>query len=114
VVPELHDLAIGRKSGGFRVSFVCRGVTPSDGQSLEWHGLITGSTSQGIAFAAHATPDTDFVTCRTGFIVLHPLEKVVGCPVTIERTDGRKSVTQFPDRIDPVQSFFEVRAMTHE
>jgi hypothetical protein len=114
VVPELHDLAIDRKPGGFRISFVCRGVTPSDGQSLEWHGLITGSTGQGIAFAAHATPDTDFVTCRTGFIVLHPLEKVVGCPVTVEHTDGRKSATAFPDRVDPVQSFFEVRAMTHE
>ena len=114
VVPDLHDLAIDRKPGGFRVSFVCRGVTPSDGQSLEWHGVITGSTGQGIAFAAHATPDTDFITCRTGFIVLHPLEKVVGCPVTIEHTDGRKSATEFPDRVDPVQSFFEVRAMTHE
>jgi D-apionolactonase len=114
VVPELHDLAIDRKAGGFRVSFVCRGVTPSDGQSLDWHGLITGSAGQGIVFAAHATPDTDFVTCRTGFIVLHPLEKVVGCPVTIEHTDGRKSATQFPDRIDPLQSFFDVRAMTHE
>ena len=114
VVPELHELVIDRKSGGFRVSFVCRGVTPSDGQSLDWHGLITGSAGAGIAFEAHATPDTDFVTCRTGFIVLHPLEKVVGCPVTIEHTDGRKSATQFPDRVDPLQSFFDVRAMTHE
>jgi hypothetical protein len=114
VVPELHDLVIDRKAGGFRVSFVCRGVTPSDGQSLDWHGLITGSAGQGIAFEAHATPDTDFVTCRTGFIVLHPLEKVVGCPVTIEHTDGHKSAAQFPDRVDPLQSFFDVRAMTHE
>jgi len=114
VVPELHDLEIDRKPGGFRVSFVCRGVTPSDGQSLDWHGLITGSAGQGIAFAAQATPDTDFVTCRTGFIVLHPLEKVVGCPVTIEHTDGRKTTTAFPDLVDPLQSFFDVRAMTHE
>jgi hypothetical protein len=114
VIPDLHDLVVDQKPGGFRVSFLCRGVTPSDGQLLEWHGLITGSASQGIAFSAHATPDTDFVTCRTGFIVLHPLEKVVGCPVTIEHTDGRRRATEFPDLVDPLQSFFDVRAMTHE
>jgi D-apionolactonase len=114
VVPELDDLEIERKPGSFRVSFLCRGVTPSDDQTLEWRGLIQGSVGEGIAFSAKATPATDFITCRTGFIVLHPLEKVVGCPVTIHHTDGRKHATSFPDLVDPLQSFFDLRAMTHE
>jgi hypothetical protein len=114
VVPDLEDLGIERKPDSFRVSFLCRGVTPSDGQTLEWRGLIQASVTDGIVFSAKATPSTDFVTCRTGFIVLHPLEKVVGCPVTIEHTDGRKEATAFPDLVDPLQSFFDLRALTHE
>jgi D-apionolactonase len=114
VVPELGDLAIERTKDGFRVSFVCRGATPSDGQTLAWRGEIKGSASRGIEFTAEATPDSDVVTCRTGFVVLHPLEKVVGCPVTIEHSDGRLEETAFPDHIDPLQAFFDIRAMTHE
>ncbi len=114
VVPELRDLKIETSSDGFRLSFKCRGATPSDGQTLEWQGGITGSAASGVVFTAQATPDEDFTTCRTGFIVLHPLEKVAGCPVTIEHTDGSREETLFPDLVDPLQSFFDVRSMTHE
>ncbi len=31
---------------------------------------------------------SDFVTNRTGFVVLHPLEGVSGAPVAVERVDG--------------------------
>jgi hypothetical protein len=109
VVPQLRDLKIDASGERFRVSFTC-----SDAATLDWHGLIEGSASDGIRFSAHATPKADFVTCRTGFIVLHPLEKVVGCPVSIEHTDGRTEATRFPDLIDPLQCFFDVAAMTHE
>jgi hypothetical protein len=54
------------------------------------------------------------VTCRTGFIVLHPLDRVVGCPVTIEHADGSTTQSMFPETIDPLQCFFDIRAMTHE
>jgi D-apionolactonase len=114
VVPEVRDLKIDQSGGRFRLSFLCSGKTPSDGQNLDWHGTIEGSAEKGIVFSAHAIPQTDFVTCRTGFVVLHPLEKVVGCPVTIEHTDGRTEETHFPDLIDPLQSFLNISAMAHE
>src|SRR3954469_14162472 len=114
VVPEVRDLETEANERGFRLSFTCRGTTPSDGQSLEWKSQIEGSPERGITFHVEATPEKDFLTCRTGFIVLHPLEKVVGCPVTIEHTDGRQDETVFPDLIDPLQCFFDVAAMTHE
>jgi hypothetical protein len=114
VVPELSDLQVERAVDGFNLSFTCTGVTPSDGQTLVWRGAIAGSAGKGLSFKATAKPDSDFVTCRTGFIVLHPLERVVGCPVTIEHGDGTTSKGVFPDTIDPLQSFFDIRAMTHE
>jgi len=114
VVPEIRDLKVDQSKDAFKISFTAHGTTPSDGQDLDWFGAIEGSASKGISFTARATPQTDFVTCRTGFIVLHPLEKAVGCPLTIEHSDGSSEATSFPDHIDPLQSFFEIRAMTHE
>ncbi|MGE0005802.1 MAG: hypothetical protein AB7S92_09435 [Parvibaculaceae bacterium] len=114
VVPEIRDLAVEQSEGAFKITFTAHGRTPSDGQELDWHGAIEGSGAKGISFAAWAKPESDFITCRTGFIVLHPLEKAVGCPLTIEHSDGSREETSFPDHIDPLQSFFDIRAMTHE
>lgn len=114
LVPEVKDLAIDRQADGFKVSFTCDGRTPSDGTRFVWQGRIEASVARGIRFEAVGTAEADLVTSRTGFIVLHPLEKVVGCPVAIEHSDGRVEETTFPDLIDPLQSFFDIRAMTHE
>lgn len=114
LVPEVRDLAIDRRADGFTVTFTCDGTTPSDGTRFVWHGRIDASVASGIRFEAVGKAEADLVTARTGFIVLHPLEQVVGCPVAIEHSDGRVEETVFPDLIDPLQSFFDIRAMTHE
>jgi hypothetical protein len=113
-VPEIRDLAIEEGEDGFRVTFAAHCRTPADGQDLVWRGEIAGSAAAGLAFAAEAAPEADLVTRRTGFIVLHPLERVVGARAMIEHVDGRRVETRFPDLIDPLQSFFDVAAMTHE
>lgn len=114
LVPEVKDLTVERRADGFSVTFTCDGTTPSDGTRFVWRGRIEGSVVAGIRFEAAGKAEADLVTARTGFIVLHPLEKVVGCPVAIEHSDGRIEETAFPDLIDPLQSFFDLRAMTHE
>lgn len=113
-VPEIRDLAIEEGPGRFALSFAAHCRTLADDQRLVWHGRITGSAAEGIAFEAEATPEADLLTRRTGFIVLHPLERVVGARVAVEHVDGRRVETTFPDLVDPLQSFFDVRAMTHE
>lgn len=114
VVPEIRDLKVDQEKDAFKITFTAHGRTPSDGQELDWHGTIEGSAGKGVSFSARAKPESDFITCRTGFIVLHPLEKAVGCPLTIGHSDGSSEATAFPDHIDPLQSFFDVSAMTHE
>jgi hypothetical protein len=114
LVPAVKDLAVAQRADGFTVTFTCDGTTPSDGTRFVWRGRIEGSVASGIRFEAVGQAKADLVTARTGFIVLHPLEKVVGCPVAIEHSDGRIEQTAFPDLIDPLQPFFDIRAMTHE
>ncbi len=92
---EISNFEIDRSEGGFRVSFnaMCR---TSDGE-LPWSAEIVGGADGSLRFVGTAAPPQDFVTCRTGFVVLHPLERIVGCPVEITHADGTKRRTRFPN-----------------
>jgi hypothetical protein len=114
LVPEIRDLAIDERTDGFRVSFTAHGTTPSDDVPVTWRGEISASATDGLVFTAVAEPGADLVTGRTGFIVLHALERTAGAAVTIEHSDGRLEQSRFPDRVDPLCAFTDVRAMTHE
>ncbi|MCA3573230.1 MAG: hypothetical protein IOC86_04885, partial [Aestuariivirga sp.] len=51
---------------------------------------------------------------RTGFVVLHPLIGIVGEPVEIVHTDGKKRKSKFPKFISPGQPVFEIRSLKHQ
>ena len=114
MVPDVEDLKIDQGPDSFEVSFLCRGITSSDNQTFVWRGRIRGGPDHGIVFEAEGASDEAFATCRTGFIVLHPLENTAGSPVEIEHSDGRTEASHFPDLIDPLQCFVDVVALTHE
>jgi D-apionolactonase len=111
-VPVLSDLVVDQRADGFSVRYCafCEG----GGRRLEWGVQIDGRSDGSLTFGGSATPATDFLTCRTGFVVLHPLQGVAGQPVTVEHVDGTVQSSTFPARIDPVQPFLSVRALTHE
>lgn len=110
--PEIADLDIKRDGGGFRVTFkaVCRTV---DG-TLPWSTEIVATAEGGLRFSASSMPEADFVTNRTGFVILHPLERVAGCPVDVTHTNGQKRRARFPALVDPEQCFFDIGALSHE
>lgn len=114
MVPDLEDLTVDQGPDSFEVSFRCRGVTSSDNQGFVWHGRIRSGPDHGIVFEAKGASEEAFTTCRTGFVVLHPLENTAGSPVEIEHSDGRKEASHFPDLVDPLQCFLDVVALTHE
>ena len=76
-------------------------------------GILAGGRNRR-RFDATALPHTDFLTNRTGFVVLHPLKGVAGCPVEILHVDGRKVKDEFPAVVNPVQPFYDIRALSHE
>jgi hypothetical protein len=110
--PILSDLTVSQSDQSFRVTFnaLCR---TTDGE-LPWSAEIVGAEDGTLRFVGAANPVKDFVTNRTGFVILHPLERVVGCPVDVTHVDGTRRRARFPEFVDPEQCFFDVRALSHE
>ena len=111
-IPALSSLKIDQRPDGFSVSYhaVCR----RPGQEIAFDSSIEGRSDGSLEFRATALPKTDFVTARTGFVLLHPLKGVAGNDVELEHVDGKIESARFPDLVNPIQPFLHIRAMTHE
>ena len=110
--PEIRDLEIEETGDHFTVTYSasCSG----DGQRFDYRARITGNADGTLRFEGIGTPATDFLTNRTGFVVLHGVEGISGNPVEVAEVDGRVVETRFPEIIDPVQPIMNIRALTHE
>ena len=84
------------------------------GQEIGYDATIEGKPDGSLEFTATATPTTDFLTARTGFVVLHPLTGVAGRAVEIEHVDGTVEKSKFPELVNPVQPVLHIRSLTHE
>ena len=110
--PEIRDLTVEEGADSFTVRYE---ATCSDGsQVFHYKAAITGSADGSLRFEGIGTPETDFLTNRTGFVVLHGVEGIAGFPVEVEHVDGRRVETVFPEVIDPKQPIMDIRALTHE
>ena len=110
-VPAVSHLAVDQGDGAFSVSY--RATCERGGRRLVFDAQIDGRSDGCLTFSVSATPDTDFITCRTGFVVLHPLQGVAGQRVTVEHVDGTVQDSIFPAQVDPLQPYLNVRALTH-
>lgn len=110
--PEIRDLVVEEKRGGFKVTFTAR--CPTGDGTLTWRGEFAANRSGTLKCTAVAKVDRDFPTNRTGFVILHPLAGLVGKSVTVEHTDGTREKSTVPPEIVPDQPFLTVRAMTHQ
>jgi hypothetical protein len=110
--PRIENLKVEESADRFSVTYE---ATCADAKrSIRYQAVITGSAAGKLSFAAEATPETDFLTNRTGFVVLHPLVGVAGKPLTVEHVDGRIVQSEFPAIVNPDCPFRDIRALTHE
>jgi hypothetical protein len=110
--PVIENLKIAQRKDGFTISYTATAKDKTQG--LRYDAQIEANASGTLVFSATGTPLTDFLTNRTGFVVLHPLIDVVGEPVEIVHTDGKKKKTKFPKIISPGQPVFDIRSLKHE
>jgi hypothetical protein len=111
-IPTLSGLVVEQRPDSFSVSY--RAGCSRAGQELSYVARIEGRSDGSLEFTGAATPATDFLTARSGFVVLHPLKGVAGRPVEVEHTDGVVQTSTFPALVDPVQPFLNLRSLTHE
>jgi hypothetical protein len=107
--PEISQFEVQEMPGSFRVSY----EAVIEGE-FRYSAVITGEANGSLSFSGTGNATSDFLTNRTGFVVLHPIAGVAGAACTVEHADGRIEETKFPLLIDPVQPMRDVRAITHE
>lgn len=110
--PRIANQRIERDNQRFEVTYDAEIDAPET--KLRYAVRIEGKADGSLRFEARGETLEEFLTCRTGFVVLHPLEGVVGRPVRVEHTDGRMVDSVFPELIDPACPFHDIRALSHE
>jgi D-apionolactonase len=107
----IRDLVIDERPDGFTVTYAahCGDI----GAGIAYSVTISGD-AEGLAVAARAVPEADVLANRIGFVILHPLQGVVGCPMEVEHADGGREIVVIPARIAPDQPVFDIRALTHD
>jgi hypothetical protein len=111
-LPRISHLQIDQKADRFTVTYDA--LAEDANQSLRYGVTITGSADGRLEFSGEAQALSEFLTDRTGFVVLHPIAGVSGKPCLIESVDGRTRAGEFPKLINPVQPMLDLRALTHE
>jgi D-apionolactonase len=110
--PQIGRLHLLEEPEVFRLSYE---ATVKEGEEeFRYSAAIEGKSDGSLRFSAKGTAISDFLTNRTGFVVLHPIEGVAGAECTIEHVDGTMEETRFPLLIDPVQPMTDLRAIKHE
>jgi len=111
-IPAVSELVVDQRADSFSVSY--RASCRRGSQELSYLGCIEGRADGSLEFSGDATPSTDFLTARTGFVVLHPLKGVAGHALDVVHVDGTVETSAFPALVDPMQPFLNIRALTHE
>lgn len=109
--PIIDDFQIDQTADRFSIAY--RATCADQSRKLEYRATITGSANGTLTFTALATPLTDVLTNRVGFVVLHPAG-LAGKTVSLIHTDGRRESAHFPIVIDPVQPFLDIREIAHD
>src|SRR6516162_201206 len=110
--PAIENLKIRQNKNGFAIAY--EATCKDQDQAIRYSANIDANGDGILKFSDQATPLSDFITNRNGFVVLHPLAGTVGRPVEVLHTDGKKAKRKFPKMISPGQPIFEIRSLKHE
>ena len=108
--PQITQLEFHEQPDSFRISY----QATVGGGEFRYKAVIAGESNGSLTFSGKGAASTDFLTNRTGFVVLHSIEGIAGAACTVEHVDGTIEETHFPLLIDPVQPMTALRAITHE
>ena len=108
--PQIRALEIdeGEDRFGIRYEAVC--LDAAGAQQLRYRVRIEAGASE-LQVEAQFQADTRFLTCRNGFVVLHPIDTLAGQPATIGHPGGVIEESRFPEVIAPWQPFKDIASI---
>jgi hypothetical protein len=111
--PTIHGVKIDESTSSFRLSYSAECTNPQD-DTLSYELEIDCDATGDLTVRAKLQTKTSFLTARTGFCVLHPIEGVAGAPACVTHSDGSVEHSHFPALIDPWQPFKDIRAIAYQ
>ncbi|GJH29410.1 hypothetical protein [Caballeronia novacaledonica] len=111
--PSIHDAQIEQLESSFHFTYSAECANPR-AQALSYEVSIDCEATGDLTFRATWRTKADFLTARTGFCVLHPIEEVAGAHARVTHSDGSVEHSQFPMLIDPWQPFKDIRSIEHK
>jgi D-apionolactonase len=96
----------------FRVSYA--GSCDGPDGSIQYETQVAGSADGRLRFSAEYSSPKGFVTNRTGFVVLHAPDDIVGRLLEITHSGGLTSETIFPTLIRPDQPASDIIGLRYE
>ena len=109
---QVTRLSLSEHAEAFRVDLAARCEVA--GARFDYCATIEGSSAGILAFRAIGSADRDLETNRTGFVVLHPLDGVVGRPMHVTHTDGRSETVVMPELVSADLLVQDIAALRHE
>ncbi len=110
VEPVFERYEVDDRGDSFTIRL--RAVTRNGEIDFVWEALIEGSEQGSIRFAMEGSAQSDMLTNRTGFCVLHPME-FAGKSVTVTTPEGTSMYGRFPEEISPHQPFFNIGSIRY-
>jgi hypothetical protein len=108
----ISDLVVEEGEGRFSLRF--GSLVDVGGARLKSRVSYEASAEGRLVARVSVEPLTDFMTNRTGFVVLHPLEGVAGAPVEVEHASGGREAVMLGATINPAQPLKDIREVSHE
>ncbi len=109
--PVISDLDISQEADAFSVGY--RGLCGEPGAGFAYTMRIRGEASGRLIMEADGVALDDFLTNRTGFVILHAAE-AAGGRMDIIHTDGSLEKSEFPRLISADQPAFDISAIIHD
>ena len=107
----MADLHVVETADGFGIAY--EGAVQDGDARLDIRVSIKGRADGSLVAHSEVIPRTDFVTNRTGFVVLHPIEGFVGSAVTVEHGDGGTETREIAPLISPGQPVRDIRGLSY-
>ncbi len=108
---QLTEMSVSQGVDGFTVKYTGRSSSASG--NLTFRAAIDGQAHGALSFEVEATAESDFMTNRIGFVLLHA-DDAAGLPLRVGHSNGAIETTAFPLHISPDQPAFDILSLEHE